>query len=259
MVERLMDELASDKSQIDQTISNLEKKLALSGEALCKAEERAAAGQYALELMHEIRNPLEALGYLTYLAYEEADNPDEVRNYMRQAEEQTTTLSRMTSETLGFAKSLSSARPMDLVCLAEAALRIHRRAINAKKIHLVKDLPKELIASVHTGAMLQAISNLIDNALDALPADGTLSLRLKKRGPEVHFLIADNGHGIRAEHVHMIFQPFFTTKEEHGNGLGLSLTKKIIDRHKGTICVRSCVRPGRSGTLFKVRLPDIAS
>jgi signal transduction histidine kinase len=178
---------------------------------------------------------------------------------MRLAEEQTTNLSRMTSETLGFAKSLSSPRPIDLVALAEAAIRIHRRTIDAKKIHLVKDLPEQLIAKVHTGEMLQAISNLIVNALDALPTDGTLSLRLKKRGPEVHFLIADNGHGIQTEHVEMIFQPFFTTKEEHGNGLGLSLTKKIIDRHKGRICVRSCVRPGRSGTLFKVRLPDIAS
>jgi len=254
-----MDELATDQSQIDKTISDLEAKLAVTADALGKAEERAIAGQYALELMHEIRNPLEALGYLTYLAFEEADNPEEVRRYMRLAEEQATHLSRMTNESLGFAKSLSSPRPIDLVALAEAALRIHRRTIDAKKIHLVKDLPERLVAQVHTGEMLQAISNLIVNALDALSSDGTLSLRLKKRGPEVQILIADNGHGIPAQNVESIFQPFFTTKEERGNGLGLSLTKKIIDRHKGKICVRSSVRPGRTGTLFKVCLPDIAS
>jgi signal transduction histidine kinase len=70
-------------------------------------------------------------------------------------------------------------------------------------------------------------------------------------------VIADNGHGIPAEHAAAIFEPFFTTKEHRGTGLGLGLTRKIIERHHGRIAMRSSVRPGRSGTIFRISLPAI--
>lgn len=103
--------------------------------------------------------------------------------------------------------------------------------------------------------MLQVLSNLIVNALDALPASGTLHLRLRKSEGKVHFLIAGNGHGIPAENLQSIFQAFFTTKEERGTGLGLALVKKIVERHDGTIRLRSSIREGRKGTAFKISLP----
>jgi signal transduction histidine kinase len=236
-------------------ISGLQARLELAAEALCKAEERAVAGRLALELMHEIRNPLEALTHLTYLAQEEAEDPKAVRSYMRLADEQTSILREIVDQTLGFARSSTTTKPMDLVLIAEAALRIHQQAIFSKKIHLVKNLPSQLIADVYTSEMLQAISNLVLNALDALPAGGTLCLRFRKSKDRLHLLIADSGHGIPEEHARAIFQPFFTTKGDHGTGLGLALTRRIIDRHKGSITVRSSVRPGRSGTVFKVTLP----
>lgn len=220
-----------------------------------RAGERLAAGQLALELMHEIRNPLEALSHLTYLAREEADDVEKVRHYMSLAEEHIYTLNQLASQTLGFARSSSSPRPSDLVQLAEAALRIHQRAIDSKKIHLVKYLPENLIAEVHTGQLLQVLSNLIVNAVDALPEDGSLSLRLHKHSGRINLLIADNGHGIAVEHRDKLFEPFFTTKEENGNGLGLALSKKIVERHNGKIGLRSSVVPGKSGTTFRICLP----
>ncbi len=107
----------------------------------------------------------------------------------------------------------------------------------------------------YTGEMLQVVSNLIVNALDALPEDGVLYLRLRKRRGQVEFVIADNGHGIPPDHGDTIFQPFFTTKGDGGTGLGLALSKRIIERHNGRIRVRSSVRPGKSGTAFKISLP----
>jgi signal transduction histidine kinase len=165
------------------------------------------------------------------------------------------TLAHVASQTLGIARISHVPKPIDLVALAEAALRIHQRAIESKKVHLVKDLPKGIVVPVYTGEMLQVLSNLIVNALDALPTDGTLILRLRKRRGEVQFVIADNGHGIPAEHRNEIFEPFFTTKKDRGNGLGLALSKKIIERHRGRISIRSSVRPGKSGTTFKISLP----
>lgn len=236
-------------------ISELQERLAATVETLRVVEERAVAGRLALEVMHEIKNPLEALGHLIYLAAGEADHPERAKKYMSLAEEQMATLAHVASQTLGIARISHVPKPIDLVALAEAALRIHQRAIESKKVHLVKDLPKGIVVPVYTGEMLQVLSNLIVNALDALPTDGTLILRLRKRRGEVQFVIADNGHGIPAEHRNEIFEPFFTTKKDRGNGLGLALSKKIIERHRGRISIRSSVRPGKSGTTFKISLP----
>jgi len=236
-------------------IAELEARLAMAAESLQKAEERSAAGQLALEVMHEIRNPLEALGNIAYLTRECADDPAAVRNYMHLAEEQMASLNQIANQTLSFARTTQLPHPIDLVALAEAALRIHQRAISAKKIHLLKKLPERIVAEVHTGQMLQVISNVILNALDALPEEGVLSFRVRKRDGEVQFVIADNGHGIPKEHSSEIFKPFFTTKEGRGTGLGLALSKNIIERHKGRIRMRSSVRPGKSGTIFKISLP----
>ena len=106
-----------------------------------------------------------------------------------------------------------------------------------------------------TGEVLQVLSNIVKNALDALPDGGTLRLRLRRHRGEVEFVIADNGEGIPKEHPDGIFQPFFTTKGESGTGLGLSLSKAIVERYSGKMRIRSSVRPGKSGTAFKIRLP----
>ena len=189
-----------------------EERLSEVTEALHKAEERAIAGRLALEIMHEVRNPLEALGHLTYLALHEAHDPDKVRKHMLQAEEQIVTLGHIAKQTLGFAQQSEKPRSADLVSLTEAAIRIHQRVIEEKQIHLVRDLPDVVVAEFHTGEILQVVSNLLVNALDALPAEGVLHLRIRKRQRAVDVIIADNGHGISPQHNGALFQPFFTTK-----------------------------------------------
>jgi signal transduction histidine kinase len=235
-------------------IHDLRVKLDLATEALRKAEERALAGQFALEVMHEIRNPLEAVGYLLYLALSEKDL-DAVNAHLRQANEQMATVHQIAAQTLGFARSFPTVLETDLNELAEAALRIHQRRITEQKIHLVRDFSEKATAEVYTGEILQVISNLLANALDALPEGGTISLRLRKRDNRVQLLVADSGHGMRAEHITRLFEPFFTTKQNQGTGLGLALSKKIVERHKGHIHARSSVLPHRSGTTFKVTIP----
>jgi signal transduction histidine kinase len=240
----------------ETTISGLQSSLAAATEALRKSEERATAGQLALEVMHELRNPLEALGHLTYPALHATDDAEKVRHYLRLAQEQMATVSQIAAQPLEFARSSGSAKSIQLAFLAESAVRIHQRRIETKKIHLVTDLAQDAIAEVHTGEMLQVVSNLIANALDALPEGGILHLALRKRSDAIHLSVADNGHGIAAEHRDAIFKPFCTTKGERGTGLGLSLSKKIVDRHNGSIRMRSSVVPGKSGTAFRIALPS---
>ena len=218
-------------------------------------DQRVTAGQFALEIMHELRNPLETLSNLNYLILHAADHPDQVRNYARLSEEQLHTLSRIADQSLGFARLSESPKAVDLVDLAEAALRIHQRTVEAKRIHLTKRLPADLIEEVQQGQLLQVFSNLIGNALDALSTEGKLAVRLRRNRERVEIVIADNGPGIPAAHVTKLFQPFFTTKGANGNGLGLSLSKRIVDDHGGKIGVRTSSHPNRSGTVFKVSLP----
>jgi len=197
---------------------------------------------------------LEALSNLNYMILQTADDPEKVRAYSKLAEEQTTTLNRIANQTLGFARSARAPEATSLDSVAEAALRIHQRTIEAKKIHLVKEF-EEVVAEIYPGEILQVISNVVFNALDSLPREGTLCLRLRKRRGEIQLLIADNGHGIPKENLAHVFQPFFTTKEGRGTGLGLSLSKDIMDRHRGKIRIRSSDRPGKSGTTFKISIP----
>jgi signal transduction histidine kinase len=241
---------------VDQAlVDDLQARLSQAAASLRVIDQHATAGRLALEVMHDIRNPLEALRNLNYLIVLSADNPDEVRRYGALAEEQMAIVIGIANTVLGFSQPANEPRPVNLVPLTEAAVRIHQRTIDTKKVHLLMELKEQVVAPIYTSEMLQVISNLIHNALDALPEGGTIRLRLREAEREVHLLIADNGHGIPAEHADQVFQPFFTTKREKGTGLGLSLSKKIVERHRGTIRMRSSVRPGRSGTLFKISLP----
>lgn len=205
--------------------------------------------------MHEIKNPLETLGNLTYLASQEADSPDQVRQYMHLAEEQVATLNRIASRVLGFARSSYDPQLTDVVDLVEAAIRIHQRTIQAKRIRLVKELPRDLKAKLHGDQILQVVSNLMANALDALPDGGTLALRLSRHAAAFRLTVADNGHGIKSEDLRRVCEPFFTTKGNRGNGLGLSLSTRIIEEHGGSLKVKSSVHPRWHGTAFKVLLP----
>jgi signal transduction histidine kinase len=232
----------------------LQGKLAIAEEALRLSEERAAAGHLALELMHEVKNPLETLGYLTYLALAEPD-PEAVKSYLRQADEQVRLLGQIASQTLGFARGSSAPQLVRITPLFEAAIRIHQRSIDRKQIHLVTNSTQEHAIKVYPGQVLQVLSNLIANAIDALPDNGHLHLMVRKRHERLEIVIADGGAGIAKEHLERVFDPFFSTKGELGNGLGLSLTRKIIERHNASIRLHSSSGPGRTGTVFRISFP----
>jgi signal transduction histidine kinase len=205
--------------------------------------------------MHEINNPLEAIMNIAYLVSLEADDPDKVRSYVQLLEEQLSTVIRIAHQTLSYYRPSQALQPVDLVLLTEAALRVHEQKMTAKLIHIIKSPPVDTTATVYPGEILQVVSNLISNAVDALPESGTLRLRVRKLKDHIHITIADNGHGISSTVIEKIFDPTYSTKREHGTGLGLAITKSIVDRHNGTITTRSCTREGRSGTTFRVSLP----
>lgn len=121
-------------------------------------------------------------------------------------------------------------------------------------------------ASTHAvaGEIRQVIANLLSNSMDAVPSGGHIRIRVSGRRNHrdeplagVRITIADSGPGIPADDRQRIFEPFFTTKKDVGTGLGLWVCKNIVDKHHGSIRVRSSTRPGRSWTVFSLFLPSL--
>jgi signal transduction histidine kinase len=220
-----------------------------------QCQELAVAGQFAAAIMHEINSPLEAITNLSYLIQREVENPVQVLEYCQLLDEQLLTLTKLSRQTLSFFKAPEAVQVIAISALAEAALRVHNKNIVAKQIKLRKKLLADVTVEVNPGAMLQVFSNLVANALDALPAKGVLAISMKRGAAEVHVTVADNGPGIPSSVLPRIFDPFFTTKEERGTGLGLAISKAIVERHNGRIRTRSTTSPKRNGTAFRVSIP----
>lgn len=227
----------------------------MAEDALQRSERLAVASRYAGAVMHEINNPLEALINLVYVTKQAPHDGASVLQNMELAESQLARLSDIARTTLSFYRDEAEAKDFDLVAIAESALMIHSRRAQRQKVEIHKDLNGPVIAPVFAGEILQIISNLILNALDAVPEiGGVLSLRVRKYKGKVHLSVTDNGHGVTPAMSKVLFQAHRTTKS-HGNGLGLWLSKSIAEKHSGTITYRRETRTGKSGTTFRLTLP----
>lgn len=215
------------------------------------------AGQYAAEVLHEISHPLEAVANYVYLLKLDSANPERVRKYCQMIDEQVSTVIGIAQQTLSFYHPIAKMEEIAASALVDAALRVHQRNILAKRIRLQKRYSGDAILLANPGEMLQVVSNLIANAVDALPVNGVLHLRVTSRKKETTILVVDNGHGIPDSVASRIFEPFFTTKHGEGTGLGLAISKAIVEKHHGRIRSRSTTRPGRNGTAFRVSLPPV--
>jgi signal transduction histidine kinase len=107
------------------------------------------------------------------------------------------------------------------------------------------------------------VSNLVANAIDALPAQGALRIRVHHAReltnadrPGGRIVIGDSGSGISPVHRKKLFEPFYTTKQDVGTGLGLWVSREIVQKHGGNIALRTSVAPGHSGTVFSIFLPE---
>ncbi len=133
--------------------------------------------------------------------------------------------------------------------------------IGAKQAVIEKEWDGDITASAIAGELRQVFSNLLGNSIDAIDEGGTIKLRVStgqdfKQGRQtVRITVADNGKGIAAASRPRIFEPFFTTKGTVGTGLGLWVTRQIVDKHHGKIRMRSSTEGPHRGTVFIVILP----
>jgi PAS domain S-box-containing protein len=237
-----------------------------SEETLRRTEKLAAAGQLAASIAHEINNPLEAVTNLLFLLRTQATLDGEALRFTEMAQHEVARVSEIAQQTLRFYRPSTSPAVANVGEILDSILTLHSGRVHTLRVEVTRRYGDDVDLYCLSGALRQVFANLITNALDALNGGGGRLLiragrsRCWKDGRAgVRVVVADTGTGMPAEVRVRIFEPFFTTKLATGTGLGLWVTQDIMEKHQGTIMVRSrCETPDgrRPGTVFMLFFPD---
>ena len=255
----------NDGGQIERWIGSLtdthEQKLA--EDALRKSEKLATAGRLAASIAHEINNPLAGVTNSLYLALQDSSLKTDTKSYLQTAEEELRRVAHITTQTLRFHKQSNSPAPTDICDIVDSVLALFGQRLASKNIRVNAECERGAVATCLGDEMRQVIANIVSNAMDAMPHGGSLRVRVtrtrswaKERPASVKIVVADSGHGISPAVMERIFEPFVSTKEATGIGLGLWVSNGIVRKHGGTIRVRSRAKAQPSGTVFTVFIPS---
>ena len=235
----------------------------IAEEAVRRTEKLAAAGRLAASMAHEINNPLAAVTNTLYLALTDPDLSEVTRGYLGQAEQELARVAAVTTQTLRFHQQSAAPAEVELGELMDSAYTLFQKRFRSRGIALRTEYSCKDRLFCRGDELRQVFANLLSNALDATPDGGLVRIRIREardadgaRGIRVS--VADTGHGIPKELHRRIFEPFVSTKDATGTGLGLWVTLGIVQRHKGKIVMRSRVKSdcaARGGTIFSLFFP----
>jgi PAS domain S-box-containing protein len=229
-------------------------------EALRTSEKLASVGRLAATIAHEINNPLEAITNFIYLAKQHPNLPEKVQRYLNLADHELGRVAHLAQQTLGFYRDTSQPVELAVSEVVEDVLTIYEGKFKYKRLMIDRQIEPNLTIYTSQGELKQILSNLVANAIDASHDRGKIVIRARasrhfqsgRRG--IRMTIADNGTGIPSRHKAKIFVPFFTTKKEVGTGLGLWITKDLLEKRGGHIRFRSSVS-SHGGTAMSIYLP----
>lgn len=230
-------------------------------EALRETERLAAMGRVAGIIAHEINNPLEAITNLIYLLRNHPSLDEEARHCAVLAEEELRRVSHITRQTLSFYRESKQPIAVSISELLQSVLTLQQHALQSSRIKLRTPVLSSCFVQGFPVELRQIFLNLIGNSIQAMPNGGELRVSARmatdwttqRRG--VAISIVDSGMGIKAEDASRIFQPFFSTKSTKGTGLGLWISKGIIQKYNGRIAFRTYRHSGGCATCFRVFLP----
>jgi PAS domain S-box-containing protein len=230
--------------------------------ALRRAEQLGAAGRMAAAIAHEINNPLESIVNLWYLLSVQ-NLPLRAREYVQTMGGELNRVSHIAKQTLEFYRMGKTPETVNVGEQIADAVRLCLRRAHAQGADISIENRAEAALYGFAGELRQLFMNLVFNALEA--GAGRIRIRTS-RGcgwnqswrSGVRIMVADDGEGIPASTAARIFEPFFTTKAEKGTGLGLWVSKGIVQKHEGSIRMRTSTRPEQSGTVFSIFLPTTA-
>jgi PAS domain S-box-containing protein len=231
-------------------------------QTLRTSERLSLAGRLSATIAHEVRNPLDTVTNLVYLLQHDQKSNPVAMQYLDMASEELARIAQITSQLLTFHRESRNPVPVNLTEVLESVLVLFSPQIKQNHVVVSKRFETDLSVRGFPGELRQVFSNLVGNALEAIPSGGHLLLHTREstlasdpacRG--IRVTVLDNGSGIPRGVRKNLFAPFYTTKGEKGTGLGLWISRGILEKHEGTIHVASTNRNGRSGTAFSVFLP----
>jgi two-component system NtrC family sensor kinase len=249
------------ESRLERKARQVKKDLA----KLVHEDKMIALGKLVASSVHEINNPIAGIHTLAKLMLRtldedqlEANELEEFRRYLELIAHESSRCGQIVSNLLSFARQKEmERRPVDINAIIRSVILLCQHRLQLQNIVIYEELdPKLPEITGDYNQIQQCIMNLIFNAMEAMPDGGRLSLSssLNSKNRMIHIDISDTGCGIPEENLSVIFEPFFSTKEEsQGVGLGLSVVYGIIREHQGNIYVRS--EPGK-GSTFTIRFPQ---
>lgn len=226
-------------------------------EALRRSERLAATGRLSASLAHEINNPLSSLADILFLLGSQEKLSEDVRMLLQSAKKEVDRLSNIARETLAPHRAAGEKVKVKASDLLEGSLESFHRQINEGHIKLERRYETEAQIEVSPGELRQVFTNIISNAIDAMPQGGTLILEAIEDGQDVKLSFSDTGGGIKLEKIDEIFEPFVSTKGEKGLGIGLWISRNIVEKLGGSIQVHSTTEGGEHGTQFTITLPAV--
>jgi signal transduction histidine kinase len=218
-----------------------------------KLERMAVAGQMAAKIAHEINNPLAAVTNILYLLNSLPQNED-AKKYIFMAQEQLSRVAEITKKTLGFYRESRSPAPVNLRHATDNVLAAAAFVAKRKRLDFAVDVPRELKVKAIDSELVQILTNLIANAVRYSPEEETVRIAALRRNSHVEVFVSDCGPGVSPEHCSKLFQPFFTTDKEAGNGLGLWISRELARRVEGDLLLV----PATQGATFKLLLQPAA-
>ena len=236
--------------------------------ALVQSEKLAAVGRLASSISHEINNPLEAITNILYLIERDDSLSDELKPLVGMAQSELSRVCQIATQTLRFHRQAVRATHVTAESLVSAVLNLYQGRLNNTGIRVEATYASATPILCFENDIRQVLNNLIANAIDAMrQGGGRLLIRAHDITPDnvaghypqgargVRITIADTGHGMSPEVRARIYEPFFTTKDLNGTGLGLWISSGIVTRHKGRLTLRSSTHPTHHGTIFSLTLP----
>ncbi len=218
-------------------------------------EKLSAMGELASGVAHEIRNPINAIGMIAQRLNKEfspTSNQNEYADITQLLKTEVNRINKIITQFLSYTKPIEiNPKPVDLRLFFEEIFLLFNEQAKQKDIKLILQKGDLQNCIFDVDLIKQALMNIIQNAFDAVNKDGEVILQYHKIKNDLVIQVDDNGIGITTEQQKKIFDLYFTSKKD-GNGLGLSISQKIISQHNGLISVSSEVN---KGTTFKIILP----
>lgn len=253
--------LAREFDHMASSLKEREAQLKEKQEALLRAEQLAAAGRISAQIAHEVRNPLSSIGLnvemlqeqLTHASFPSEHEAQEARELLASVIREVDRLTEVTEEYLKLARHPPPAlAPEDVNQIIASVLDFSREELQRSGVTVHRELdPTQPKALADEGQLRQVLLNLVRNSREAMGTGGVLTVRSRVVNGAVELALQDTGRGMPPEVRERVFEPFFSTKEG-GTGLGLAVSRQIVQAHGGAIDCESA--PGQ-GTTFVVRLP----